>query len=181
MLALPGTPVMWQGDEIGMGERLDLPERAAVRTPMQWSDERHGGFSRTEGDLLRPMAEDGPLGRRETSVADQRGRPGSLLERVREMVRVRRACPEIGWGEWEVLESPDGVLALACRWRGETVVTLHDLSGEGAEPRLSLPGAGWLSPLLSSDGAHGRAVDAGAPVRLAPHGYFWARADGERR
>ncbi len=57
LMALPGTPVMWYGDEIGMGENLSLPERYPVRTPMQWSDTKNGGFSDSDGDLVQPMAE----------------------------------------------------------------------------------------------------------------------------
>ena len=179
LFALPGTPVMWYGDEIGMGERLDLDERNPVRTPMQWADEPNAGFSTAgAGDLVRPVVEDGPLGYREANVAKQRETEGSLLRRVREMVRVRRACPEIGWGTWTLPEAPGGVLALRCAWRGGTVVTLHDLSGEGGEVRLD--GAGELMPLLSSKGGGERAAE-GAPVTLEPYGFRWYREGGERR
>ncbi len=177
LFALPGTPVMWYGDEIGMGERLDLEERMPVRTPMQWSGERHAGFSATDGELIRPVAEDGPLGYRETNVAMQRGRPGSILSRVQAMVRVRRACPEIGWGEWSLPDAPDAVLALRCEWRGGAVLTLHDMGGAGAEVAVDLgPGAELL---LSSAGDD--AAPSGGTVALEPHGYRWFRLGGERR
>ena len=180
MLALPGTPVMWYGDEIGMGEDLELPERYPVRTPMQWADEANGGFSLADpDDLVRPVVMDGPLGARERNVAAQRDRPGSILERVRAMVRTRRACPEIGWGEWRVLEAPDGVLALCCTWQGNTVVTLHEMAGTATETTLDLEGD-HLVPLLSSH--EGREVIAtDMPIVLEPHGYRWFRVDGERR
>ena len=180
MFALPGTPVMWYGDEIGMGERLDLDERNPVRTPMQWADEPNGGFSQADADdLVRPVATDGPLGYRETNVALQRDRAGSLLERVRAMIGVRRACPEIGWGEWTVMDAPDGVLALHHEWRGGRVVTLHDVSGEGADVTLDLD-AERMMPLLSSRSDHEPAEPDGT-VTLEPNGYRWFRVDGERR
>jgi maltose alpha-D-glucosyltransferase/alpha-amylase len=180
LFALPGTPVMWYGDEIGMGEDLSLPERMPVRTPMQWADERHGGFSRTEGETVRPVVERGPLGFRETNVAGQRARGDSLLTRVRDMIRVRRACPEIGWGVWSVLDAPDAVLAMRFDWRGGTVVTVHDLGGKGATLRLALPDARRLTTLLSSDGDCA-ALAADAEIALASGGYRWFRVDGERR
>ncbi|MCK0167317.1 alpha-amylase family protein [Jannaschia sp. S6380] len=180
LFALPGTPVMWYGDEIGMGERLDLDERNPVRTPMQWADERNAGFSRTTDDLVRPVVEDGPLGYHRTNVARQRERAGSLMDRVAQMVRVRRACPELGWGEWDLPGAPDRVLVLRSRWRGNAVLTLHDLGGEGAEVRLDLGDADRLTPLLSS-AEMGDTVDADAPIALEPYGYRWFRIGGERR
>src|SRR6476661_4259795 len=62
--SLPGTPVLRYGDEIGMGDDLSQPERYAIRTPMQWSDERHGGFStaRRKSDLVRPLVSGGDFG-----------------------------------------------------------------------------------------------------------------------
>ena len=184
MFALPGTPVMWYGDEIGMGEVLALDERNPVRTPMQWADGPNAGFSTADpGDLVRPVAEDGPLGYRETNVAAQRDRVGSLLERVRSMVRVRRACPEIGWGEWRVPDvGDDAVLALECAWKGGRVVTLHNMGAGEASVRLELDDADTLTPLLSSDpDGTAATMDAGAAIDLPPYGYRWFRMGGERR
>ena len=178
LFALPGTPVMWYGDEIGMGERLDLDQRNPVRTPMQWANEPNAGFSRTTGDLVRPVAEDGPLGYRETNVAIQRETQGSLLRKVQEMIRVRRACPEIGWGDWSLPDAPDGLLVLGCTWRGSTVMTVHDLSGEGGEASLSENEP--LQPLLSSAEAGGP-VNGGATVRVEPYGFRWYRVASEAR
>ncbi|WP_281826893.1 alpha-amylase family protein [Jannaschia rubra] len=178
LFALPGTPVMWYGDEIGMGEDLDLPERLPVRTPMQWSDERNGGFSRTKGDLVRPVVEDGPLGFHETNVAAQRDRPGTLLERVRTAIRARRSAPEIGWGDWTVLDAPDALLALRCDWQGGAVVTLHNLSGEEAE--MSVEAEERLMPFLASVDTV-EPVPPGGTIELEPHGYRWFRVGGERR
>ncbi|PYE85775.1 alpha-amylase family protein [Pseudoroseicyclus aestuarii] len=179
MLALPGTPVMWYGDEIGMGEDLSLEEREAVRTPMQWADERHAGFSFDGTDLVRPVVEDGPMGYHETNVASQRGRAGSLLTQVQHLIRTRRACPEIGWGETEIIVGlPDCVLGLVCSWRGGRVLTLHNLSDQPQEVQAPLDGASHLVPLM---GDAGEALEADNRIAMTPYGYCWFRVDGERR
>ena len=170
LFALPGTPVMWYGDEIGMGEDLSLPERLPVRTPMQWSAE--GGFSEA-AETVRPAVLDGPWGAGARNVEDQRGRPGSLLRTVQHLVRTRRACPEIGWGTWEVLDAAPAVLALLCRWRGGAVMTLHNLS-DGAQDVSALAREG-ARVLLPDDAAR----DPFAP--LSAHGWRWIRLGGVRR
>ena len=169
LFALPGTPVMWYGDEIGMGEDLSLDERMPVRTPMQWTP--GGGFSEAE-ETVRPIVMDGPWGARASNVTDQTGRPDSLLRAVQRLVRTRRACPEIGWGTWEALEAPPAVLALRCDWRGGAVLTLHNLSGEAQDVSA-----------LAADGAHVLLPDgAGEPFAPLPaHGWRWIRLGGVRR
>ena len=180
LFALPGTPVMWYGDEIGMGEDLSLPERWPVRTPMQWSDERHGGFSRTEGATVWPVVAEGPLGHRSTNVAQQRRNPQALLERVRVMIRTRRSCPEIGWGGWRLLEGlPDAVLGLVSEWRGGAVLTLHNLGCETvtiAPEELSMDPVAIL--IASAGDVDSRASGA---ITLEGNGYRWFRLGGERR
>jgi maltose alpha-D-glucosyltransferase/alpha-amylase len=135
-MALPGTPVLMYGDEIGMGENLSLPGRIAVRGPMQWSPRHAGGFS-AAAELYRPACADGPYGYRTVNVLDQRHQPGSLYSWVAHAIRVRRECPELGWGEWRTLDVGDGrVLAIENRWRDGHLVTLHNLSAEPAVIRL---------------------------------------------
>ena len=179
LFALPGTPVMWYGDEIGMAEDLSQPEREAVRAPMQWADAPHGGFSTVEP--FRPAVADGPHGYRQANVARQRGTDGSLLETVARLVRTRRGCPEIGWGDWSVLDGlPGPVLGLVCEWRGNRVLTLHNLSDAEVEVAPSVEGAEWLVPLVTSDGDVATR-DAATPVALEAHGFRWFRINGERR
>lgn len=178
MLALPGTPVMWYGDEIGQGEDLSLPERYPVRTPMQWADEPNGGFSAITGDTVLPVVEDGPCGYRHANAARQTGAPDSLLTRVQHLVRARRSCPEIGWGECRPLSGlPDTVLGLECSWRGNRVATLHNLSDRPARPTLELDGAERLTSLLDP----GDDAKVGDAIALPPYGYRWFRLDGARR
>jgi maltose alpha-D-glucosyltransferase/alpha-amylase len=185
MFALPGTPMVWYGEELGMGEDLSQPERNSVRTPMQWDDEPpNAGFSTAPRErLVRPVISGGPFGfEAGVNVMAQRDAPGSLMEHVQLLIRTRRACPEIGWGECRVLDAGGpGVVALAYEWQGNRLVTLHNLADRESQVRLDLgQGEGRLTPLLGDDGDRTRRDPAG-PVRLAGYGYRWFRVDGERR
>jgi len=175
MFALPGTPVIWYGEEIGMGEDLDLDERNAVRTPMQWDDTRNGGFSEGPARSLVRAPPTGPFGPDRVNVLGQRDVDGSLLDFVRRLVQTRRACPEIGWGRWTTLpvEAP-GVLAFRCEWRGGAVVTLHNLADSEAEVTVGGPAGAEYLCLVAEDTArpHCRADDR---IRLPPYGTRWLR------
>src|SRR6185437_6584884 len=125
MLTLPGTPVIRYGDEIGMGDNLKLPERNCARTPMQWSTEPQGGFTKSEKPLL-PVISGGPYGFEHVNVAAQRREPNSLLNWTERAVRMRKEIPEIGWGDFAVLTTgTNDVFALRYDWRNNAVVFLH--------------------------------------------------------
>ena len=144
--SLPGTPVLFYGEEIGMAENLDIEGRYSVRAPMQWSAERHGGFSTAAEDaqLRRPARRGTASGPEHVNVAAQRRDPHSLLNWFERLIRRRRECPEIGFGELTVLDAgAPSVLAHRCDWEGSTVVAVHELAGEPAEVRLPVEdGAG---------------------------------------
>jgi maltose alpha-D-glucosyltransferase/alpha-amylase len=182
MFALPGTPVLWYGDEIGMGEDLSLKERNSVRTPMQWADEPNAGFSAGPAEcLVRPVVSKGAFDYRRINVAAQHDLDGSLMSTVQRLVRTRRACPEVGWGRCQVVETGEtGVLALRYDWQGETVLVLHNLADQAVEVTMSLDGVSELRPLVCDQ--DDRAMrDASDPISLNPFGYRWFRAQGERR
>jgi maltose alpha-D-glucosyltransferase/alpha-amylase len=182
MFALPGMPVLWYGEEIGMGEDLSQPERNSVRTPMQWADERNAGFSTAAPDrLVRPVVSSGPFDYRHTNVAAQRDLPGSLMEDMQRLIRTRRACPEVGWGQCRYLDTSEtSVLALRYDWEGETVITLHNLAAQPLEVRLPTDDIERLRPLFS-DTNDREMRDGSAPIRLEGYGFGWFRAHGERR
>src|SRR5262249_12921128 len=140
VLSLPGTPVLRYGDEIGMGEDLRLKERNAIRTPMQWSDERNGGFSTAER-TVRPVLARGPYGYERVNVERQQREDDSLLHWTTRMIQLRKQCPEIGWGEWRVVPTGSrSVLALEYRWRGNTIVCVHNLAPEARDAALAIGG-----------------------------------------
>ncbi|HET9596747.1 MAG TPA: alpha-amylase family protein [Anaeromyxobacteraceae bacterium] len=176
MFTLPGTPVVRYGDEIGMGDDLALEERQCARTPMQWSTEPHGGFSRAARTVL-PVIEDGPWGYRSINAAAQRRDPESLLNWTERMIRMRKECPEIGWGEFDVLPAGHrGVLAMRYAWRNNAVVAVHNLRDEPVEASLQVP-EDRLTNLFTE--AHSRRRGRGPHrISLEGYGYRWYRAGG---
>jgi maltose alpha-D-glucosyltransferase/alpha-amylase len=177
MFTLPGTPVMRYGDEIGMGDDLSLPERYGARTPMQWSSEPNGGFS-TARRIIRKVIDDPIYGYAQVNVADQRRDPGSLLNWMERIIRMRRECPEISWGAWKALNvRTDRVLALRYDWDSRTSVFLHNFGEKPCAVRLHVdaPRGNVLVDLLGQTESH--ADESGRhTIDLEPWGYRWFRA-----
>src|SRR5580692_10846508 len=138
MCTLPGTPVIRYGDEIAMGDDLSLPERNCARTPMQWSDEAHGGFTKAETPVL-PVISGGPYGYQHVNVAQQRRDPDSMLNWTERVLRMRKEIPEIGWGDFSFVsaDTPE-VLVMRYTWRNNSVLCVHNLSDEPREIRFSI-------------------------------------------
>lgn len=176
MLALPGTPVLWYGDEIGMGENLDLPERHPVRTPMQWTPEGAGGFSVADpGAWVRAPVLQGPFAPAFVNAETQKVEGDSLFSTIQRLVRARRAAREIGWAEAEVLDlGAPSILALRARWRGGEVVTLHNLADRPATVDLAsvIDGRRCINLLRQGAGEPGA---SGGEWRLGPFGFEWLR------
>jgi maltose alpha-D-glucosyltransferase/alpha-amylase len=176
MFTLPGTPVLRYGDEIGMGDDQALPERQAVRTPMQWTADLHGGFSTAEKTVL-PAVREGPFGYHRVNVAEQRRDPNSLLNCTERLIRLRKECPEFGWGDAQIVRtgSPQ-VLAVLATWRQNAVIAVHNFASEACEVRLTIPDAAHtpltnlLTPEHSIPDARGRHT-----LSLEPYGYRWFR------
>lgn len=128
MFSLPGTPTLYFGEEIGMGEDLAADGRMAVRTPMQWSAGKNGGFSKAApSKLIQRVVPDG-YGPEHVNVAQQRHDPNSLWNFMREVIGIRRHCPELGWGEFSVIEQPEKqVLAHRCDLDDSAVIAVHNL------------------------------------------------------
>jgi trehalose synthase len=150
MLSLPGSPMIFMGDEIGMGEQLAIPDRYAVRVPMQWSADRNGGFSTAPAaQLVRPLPR-GAFAPAKVNVEDQRRDPDSLLRFVRHLIHTRREAPELGWGTSTLIETEDPALfAHRCDWEGSTVIAIHNLGGRPVTTELALgDGAKGVHDLL---------------------------------
>jgi maltose alpha-D-glucosyltransferase/alpha-amylase len=181
MMTLPGTPVIRYGDEIGMGDDLRLPERNCARTPMQWSTEPNGGFTRSAKPVL-PVISEGGYGFQHVNVAAQRRDPNSLLNWMERMIRMRKEVPEIGWGDFSFVPTRiPQVLAMRYDWRNNSVLCLHNLSAEPQEIRFSIHAAGedtsTLVNLLSED--HSNPEKNGRHcILLEPYGYRWFRVGG---
>ncbi len=176
--ALPGTPVLFYGEEIGMGENLDIPGRSSVRSPMQWSSERHGGFSTAAGGtaLCRPVVDAEGWAPDRVNVADQRRADGSLLTWMERLIRRRRECPELGWGTCTLLDTGQrAVLAHRADWEGSSVVALHSFADQPVEARFAIDDdIEELVDLIGNE--HQRPGEGGAvTVALDAFGYRWFR------
>jgi trehalose synthase len=183
--SLPGTPVLFYGEEIGMAENLEIEGRYSVRAPMQWSSERHGGFSTAEdaGALCRPVVDADGWSPERVNVAAQRRSDGSLLTWMERLIRRRRECPELGWGECTLLDAGHApVLAHRADCDGSTILAVHSFADERLEARLRLePGIEEAVDLLD-DGHLVPDADGALTVPLDPYGYRWfrLRRDGDR-
>ena len=176
LFSLPGTPVMRYGDEIGMGDNLALPDRKSVRTPMQWTADRHGGFSTAGRTEIKTVSE-GPFSYERVNVADQRRSRASLLNLNERFIRTRKECPEFGWGEQEVLATGSPcVLAIRCHWRNNAVVSLHNFSPEARELTLQIPDGGDQPLTNLLDANHCAPDERGRHhINLPAYGYRWYR------
>lgn len=143
LFTLPGTPVLFYGEEIGMGENLAAEGRNAVRSPMQWTSGPNGGFSTADPEQLAGLMVEGELSAEHVNVADQRRDPDSLLNWIKLLALRYRECPELSWGKYTVLEheSPS-VFAQLSEYEGGSIVALHNFSAEPAEVTLAVGGTG---------------------------------------
>ena len=176
LYSLPGTPMMQYGDEIGIGDDLRLPERECARTPMQWTADRHGGFSKARR-VVRPVINDATYGFREVNVAAQKRDPGSLLNWTERMLRTRRECPEFSWGKFEILKAKDpAVLVMRYDWRGTSVVTFHNFADSGRKVAVDLdcPRGEVLVDMFGPDRLQAR-KGCEHELALAPYQYRWFR------
>jgi trehalose synthase len=179
MFTLPGTPVLFYGEEIGMGENLDIEGRMAVRSPMQWSDEPNAGFSTVDdaAQLCRPVAP------HPVDVAAQRRDPDSLLNWFERVIRRRKECPELGWGRFRLIETAERpVFAHRSEWDGSAVVAVHNLAGEAVRTSFALDdGEQGLVDLFGAERPEPR-PDGRVELALEPYAARWfgVRRQGRR-
>ncbi len=176
MFSLPGTPTLYYGEEIGMGEDLAAEGRMAVRTPMQWHPGKNGGFSSAAPSRLiqRPVP-DG-YGPEHVNVADQQHDPDSLWNFIRSLIAIRRRRHEIGWGEFSVLEhDAPAVLAHRVGLDGSAVLAVHNFSADPVTVTLAsaVEQDDAVEDLL--DGAALVPHDGSLEIALEGYGYRWLR------
>ncbi len=184
MFTLPGTLVLRYGDELGMGDNLRLPERNCARTPMQWSNEAHGGFTKSDKPHL-PVISGGPYGYEHINAAIQRRHPDSPLNWTERIIRMRKEVPEVGWGNFTVIPVGDpAVLVMRYDWRNNSVLFVHNLDAKPREVRFSVGLKGeqaehgkLLVNLLAEE--HSRAERNGKHrLVIEGYGYRWFRVGG---
>lgn len=179
MFSLPGTPVIRYGDEIGMGENLELDERDSVRTPMQWSAEKNAGFS-TAAKLIHPVVEDAEYDYRNLNVETQTRTSGSFLNWMTSLIRLRQECVEIGLGEWKILQTnTPQALVITYEYDQSCLCILHnfDSIAHQVEVRFKEPLMHKLINLMAMN--ESVADEKGNhTIRLEAYGYRWYRASG---
>jgi maltose alpha-D-glucosyltransferase / alpha-amylase len=196
LMSLPGSPVLYYGDEIGMGDNIYLGDRNGVRTPMQWSADRNAGFSSVPSAALYfPVIVDPPYGYQTVNVEAQEATLTSLLQWVRAIVRLRRQYSAFGRGSFEPL-APENrrVLAFLRRWEDQVILCVNNLSRHAQYVELDLrefdgwspmelwsgqafPKIGQLPYLLTMNGRDFlwfRLMPAGGPDRLGAVGLVGA-------
>ncbi len=179
--SLPGTPVLFYGEEIGMAENLDIPGRFAVRTPMQWTAGDNGGFSKAQKRRLTRPLPDGLYGPDRVNAADQRHDHDSFWWFMRNLIYTYRQQPELGWSTAEVLKQPEpAVLAHVCREEqsGWAMVALHNFGADGCIVPIQLddaPPGSTLVDLLHRLDTHEVDNTGRIEVGVDGYGYRWLR------
>ena len=167
LLTFIGSPVIYYGDEIGLGDNIWLDDRDGVRTPMQWDTGPNAGFSTAPPDQLEePLIDDEVYGYQSVNVQAQQADPDSLLNALRHMIDVRKQHPAFGRGDFAWAEV--GSKAVAAYWRTldhDRVLAIHNLSGQAQSIELTDQAPDWID-LLS----HSRITPLAA---LAPYQFLW--------
>jgi maltose alpha-D-glucosyltransferase/alpha-amylase len=175
LLTFIGSPFLYYGDEIGMGDNIWLEDRDGLRTPMQWDDGPNAGFSTASKEALSdPVIEDESYGYKQVNVKAQEADPDSLLNWTRRVLSVRKQYPAFGRGRLRLLEPCNrAILAYVRQYEKQTILLLHNLASTRQETTLDLPdGGGTLVDLLSGE-VLVSAASSTFPVALEPYGYRW--------
>ena len=180
VFSLPGTPVLFYGEEIGMAENLAIEGRYAVRAPMQWSrraarrlhDRRRAAPAAARRRAVRP---------RESTSRRSAATPDSLLNWMERLIRRRRECPELGWGAWRCSTQDDpAVFAHRADWDDSTVVAVHNLAARATRGRRSRSTTTACSSTCSATTSSPLDGALGSPLEPYGHRWFRLRRPGQR-
>ena len=187
LFSLPGSPVLYYGDEIGMGDNIWLGDRDGVRTPMQWTPDRNAGFSSADpGRMVYPPVQDAVYGYQVTNVEAGLKNSTSLLHWTRRMIEVRKQNPAFGLGSFTDLGgSNPSVFAFVREWAGpdgtDTVLCVNNLSRSAQAAELDLRSYEGVQPVEVLGGAHFPPIgELPYLLTLAGHGFYWFRLDRQR-
>jgi len=174
LFTLPGSPILYYGDEIGMGDNIWLEDRNGVRTPMQWETGPTAGFSEAPSELLyAPMINDEEYGAARVNVTSQRASSNSLLNVIRQMIAIRKQHQAFGWGEFEWKDVQNQAIAAFQRiYNGETILAIHNLSA--AKQKISCEikkPVTFMTDLLTQNefALRNRTLE----IELMPYQYLW--------
>jgi len=176
LLSLPGSPVLYYGDEIGMGDNIWLGDRDAVRTPMQWTPDRNAGFSRCDPNrIYLPVIADATYGYQGINVEAQINNSSSLLNWTRRMLEVRTAHKAFGFGEFHELGSTNpSMLSYLRRWNDDVLLCVNNLSRFPQPVELDLSEYRGLVPVEMTGGVRFPAIgELPYLLTLPGHGFYW--------
>src|SRR3954469_2764558 len=182
LLSLPGSPVLYYGDEIGMGDNIYLGDRDGVRTPMQWTPDRNAGFSTTDPQrLYLPVIMDPIYGYQVINVESQMRSSTTLLQWTRRMIDVRKRHPTFGMGNYEELSSSNSsVLAFVRQFGDDVVLCVNNLSRFAQPVELDLRRFEGRTPLELLGGVHfPRVGELPYLLTLPGHGFYWFQLSPE--
>ena len=176
LFSLPGSPVLYYGDEIGMGDNIFLGDRDGVRTPMQWTGDRNGGFSRADfAQLYLPPLMDPVYGYQAVNVEAQLRQPNSLLRWLRRLIALRKQHPVFGLGTYESLrpENPR-IFAHLRTYEDDIVLCVHNLARSAQAVELDLSRWEGLTPVeMFGQTPFPRIGELPYLLTMAPRGFFW--------
>jgi maltose alpha-D-glucosyltransferase / alpha-amylase len=178
LLTLPGSPVLYYGDEIGMGDNIYLGDRKGVRTPMQWTGDRNAGFSRADpSQLYQAVLLDPICHYQSINVESQLRSSTSLLQWLRRLIRVRKRYPAFGRGSLKFVPCENRrVVAYLREHGGETLLIVNNLSSFAQPAELDLRGCAGMVPVeLLGNHAFPRIGQQHYVVTLSPNSFFWFR------
>ncbi len=176
LFSLPGTPTLYYGEEIGMGEDLAADGRMAVRSPMQWSTAANGGFSTAPPRRLVQRMVPGEYGPERVNVTSQLHDHDSLWSFLRKLISVYRSCPELGWGACRVVEQDDpSVLVHWSEVEGSAVLALHNLGSEPVSVPVTIDPRGDGLEAVDLFTAEVVTEERRTTVALDGYGYRWLR------
>jgi maltose alpha-D-glucosyltransferase/alpha-amylase len=176
LFSFPGSPILYYGDEIGMGDNLALGDRNGVRTPMQWSAGPNGGFSTASPDqLYSPPISDPVYGYQALNVEAQQGDPSSLLNWTRHMIALRKLFQVFGRGSMELLHPANRkILAYRRSYRNEEVLCVANLSRFAQPVELDLAPLAGRTPIeMFGYTEFPRIGTTPYPLTLGPYGILW--------
>ncbi|GHG96306.1 maltose alpha-D-glucosyltransferase [Comamonas sp. JC664] len=180
LFTLPGTPVLYYGDEIGMGDNIYLGDRNGVRTPMQWTGDRNAGFSRADySRLYAPVIADPVYGYQSINVEAQERVKSSLLHWVKRMIRIRQRYPVFSLGNLRFLQTENRkVMAFVRQWEGQTVLVVCNLSRFAQPAVLDLrEWEGTVPVELIGETPFPRVSELPYQLSMGPYMFLWFRLD----
>ncbi|MGK8361975.1 maltose alpha-D-glucosyltransferase [Corynebacterium amycolatum] len=176
LLSLPGSPVLYYGDEIGMGDNIWLGDRDGVRTPMQWSPDRNAGFSKADpGRLYLPTIQDATYGYQAVNVENQASYSNSLLNWVRRLIQVRKRYEAFGLGDFRELNSDTASVLTYLRTYGdEVLLCVNNLSSYPAAVSLDLSEFAGAIPVELTGSVPFPTIGTDPyQITLPGHGFYW--------